>query len=198
MLKLNSAVIVEGRYDKIRLESVVDAPIIVTNGFGIFKNAELRALIKRLAEEVGIIILTDSDSAGLMIRNHIKSFVDEKYITNVYAPVILGKERRKPSPGKEGVLGVEGIESAALEQCFLRAGVTLGAVEKTQKVTTADLFELGLSGKDNSREARVRLLKFLGLPANMSAPSMLTAVNALFPREEFLKTAAELLAENQG
>ncbi len=196
MIKLNSAVIVEGKYDKIRLQSVVDAPIIATNGFGIFKNAELRALIKRLAEESGIIILTDSDSAGTMIRNHIKSFVDEKHIINVYAPTIKGKERRKQSPGKEGVLGVEGIDSAVLEQCFLRAGVQFGGGAEREKVTNADLFELGFSGRENSKAARERLLKFLLLPQSMSAPSMLTAINALYEREEFLKLAAELLAQN--
>ncbi len=187
MLTTEKAIIVEGKYDKIRLSQFVDAPIIVTDGFGIFKNPEKKALISRLAERHGIIILTDSDSAGMMIRNHIRSFVPENQIINVYAPEILGKEKRKTAPSKEGVLGVEGIPSEILKNCFLRAGVFCDDCPPREKITKADLFQKGLYGGENSAEKREKLLKDLGLPHNMTTPSMLTALNSLMSREEFLK-----------
>ncbi len=186
MLKLDSAVIVEGKYDKIRLERVVDATIIVTDGFGIFKNRELKSLIRRLAEKNGIIIFTDSDSAGMLIRNHIKSFVPPEYIKNVYAPQVPGKEKRKTESGKEGLLGVEGIDEKTLLNCFLNAGVTCSEIEKAERVTKQDLYELGFSGCTDSAAKRRRLLKELNLPQNMSGTAMLAALNALYDRDEAL------------
>lgn len=186
MLKLDSAVIVEGKYDKIRLERVVDATIIVTDGFGIFKNRELKSLIRRLAEKNGIIIFTDSDSAGMLIRNHIKSFVPPEYIKNVYAPQVSGKEKRKAQAGKEGLLGVEGIDEKTLLNCFLNAGVTCRETEKTERLTKQDLYELGFSGGTDSAAKRRRLLKELNLPQNMSGTAMLAALNALYDRDEAL------------
>lgn len=188
MLTTEKAIIVEGKYDKIRLSQFIDAPIIVTNGFGIFKDGEKKALISRLAQLHGIVILTDSDSAGMMIRNHIRSFVPDDRIINVYAPEILGKERRKSAPSKEGTLGVEGISSKLLENCFLRAGVFCEDTPPREKITKSDLYECGLYGGDGSAEKRESLLKKLGLPHNMTTPSMLTALNSIFTREEFLKT----------
>ncbi len=186
MLKLDSAVIVEGKYDKIRLERVVDATIIVTDGFGIFKNRELKSLIRRLAEKNGIIIFTDSDSAGMLIRNHIKSFVPPEYIKNVYAPQVSGKEKRKAQAGKEGLLGVEGIDEKTLLNCFLNAGVTCRETEKTERLTKQDLYEFGFSGGTDSAAKRRRLLKELNLPQNMSGTAMLAALNALYDRDEAL------------
>lgn len=186
MLKLDSAVIVEGKYDKIRLERVVDATIIVTDGFGIFKNRELKSLIRRLAEKNGIIIFTDSDSAGMLIRNHIKSFVPPEYIKNVYAPQVSGKEKRKAQAGKEGLLGVEGIDEKTLLNCFLNAGVTCRETEKTERLTKQDLYEFGFSGGADSAAKRRRLLKELNLPQNMSGTAMLAALNALYDRDEAL------------
>lgn len=186
MLKLDSTVIVEGKYDKIRLERVVDATIIVTDGFGIFKNRELKSLIRRLAEKNGIIIFTDSDSAGMLIRNHIKSFVPPEYIKNVYAPQVSGKEKRKAQAGKEGLLGVEGIDEKTLLNCFLNAGVTCRETEKTERLTKQDLYEFGFSGGTDSAAKRRRLLKELNLPQNMSGTAMLAALNALYDRDEAL------------
>ena len=191
MLKLDSAVIVEGKYDKIRLERVVDATIIVTDGFGIFKNRELKSLIRRLAEKDGIIIFTDSDSAGMLIRNHIKSFVPPERITNVYAPQVRGKEKRKTEAGKEGLLGVEGIDEKTLLNCFLNAGVTCREIEKAERITKQNLYETGFSGCADSAAKRRRLLKKLDLPQNMSSSAMLAALNALYSKEQALQVLRE-------
>ena len=185
MIKLKEAVIVEGKYDKIKLSSLVDGLIITTDGFGIFKDREKRELIKTLAKKRGIIILTDSDSAGFLIRSHIKGFVSEGEIKNVFIPDVFGKEKRKSAPSKEGKLGVEGMDRELLENALKKAGIV---EEKTspnaKKVLKSDLFEDGISGGADSKAKRTRLLKELGLPERMSANALLQAVNLLYTRDE--------------
>lgn len=186
MIKLKEAVIVEGKYDKIKLSSLVDGLIITTDGFGIFKDREKRELIKTLAKKRGIIILTDSDSAGFLIRSHIKGFVSEGEIKNVFIPDVFGKEKRKSAPSKEGKLGVEGMDRELLENALKKAGIV---EEKTnpnaKKVLKSDLFEDGISGGADSKAKRTRLLKELGLPERMSANALLEIVNALYSFEEY-------------
>ena len=189
MIKLKQAVIVEGKYDKIKLKSIIDAPIITTDGFGIFKNREKMALIKSLAQKRGIIIMTDSDSAGFMIRKKICGSVNSGRILNVYIPDIFGKERRKAHSSKEGKLGVEGVPKDVILTALKRAGVTsTESVKSGGEITKADLFELGLSGRPNSVQKRLALLKSLNLPENMTANSLLEVLNIFFTKEEFLNT----------
>ena len=186
MIKLKEAVIVEGKYDKIKLSSLVDGLIITTDGFGIFKDREKRELIKALAKKRGIIILTDSDSAGFLIRSHIKGFVSDGEIKNVFIPDVFGKEKRKSASSKEGKLGVEGMDRELLENALKKAGIV---EEKTspnaKKVLKSDLFEDGISGGADSKAKRTRLLKELGLPERMSANALLETVNALYSFEEY-------------
>lgn len=189
MIKLKQAVIVEGKYDKIKLKSIIDAPIITTDGFGIFKNREKMALIKSLAQKRGIIIMTDSDSAGFMIRKKICGSVNSGRILNVYIPDIFGKERRKTHSSKEGKLGVEGVPKDVILTALKRAGVTsTESVKSGGEIIKADLFELGLSGRPNSAQKRLALLKSLNLPENMTANSLLEVLNIFFTKEEFLNT----------
>jgi len=196
LIKLDKAIIVEGKYDKIRLENIVDAPIIVTNGFSVFKDKEKLALIKRLAQKSGIIILTDSDSAGMMIRSYLKGCIPSELITHVYIPDIFGKEKRKAKPSSAGLLGVEGVDDSLLLESFSRAGVLCEETEKKgRQVTHSDLFELGLSGSDNSKSLRQSLLKELSLPSKMSTNSMLTAINVLYDYDEFNLLAKKVKAD---
>lgn len=190
MIKLKQAVIVEGKYDKAKLSSLVDATIVTTDGFDVFRDREKLAYIRALAEKNGIIILTDSDAAGFRIRAHIAGTVDPGRITHVYIPDILGKERRKAQPSAEGKLGVEGMPSDVLLDALRRAGVAIEGESPAQAgngapVTKSDLVEWGLSGGQDSAERRRRALQKLGLPARMNANAMLSAVNALYTRDEF-------------
>ena len=166
MIKLKQAVIVEGRYDKIKLSNLLDALILTTDGFGIFKDKEKQTFLRRLAREQGLIILTDSDSAGFLIRNFLQSALPPEQITHVYIPDLFGKEKRKRAPGKEGKLGVEGVSEQVLLEAFARAGVTADRSDAApaQRLTTADLFALGLSGKPDSAAKRRALLQKLALP----------------------------------
>lgn len=179
MIKINQAIIVEGKYDKIKLASLVDAVIIVTNGFGIFKDAEKLSLIRYYAEKTGIIILTDSDSAGRKIRGYIKGAVKNGKITNVYVPDIFGKEKRKTKPSAEGKLGVEGIMPEILLEAFEKSGITASEESKSGDISKTTLFELGLSGGNNSSELRRRLQKKLGLPEMLSASSLVEVLNTM-------------------
>lgn len=188
MIKIKQAIIVEGKYDKIRLSNIVDAVIIPTNGFAIYKDKETAELIRTLAKKTGIIILTDSDSAGLQIRNALRNIVREGEVLNVYIPDIHGKERRKRTPSKQGLLGVEGIDDAVLLSCFEKAGVFAEkAADKKEPVTKADLVELGLSGGANSSAERAALQKRLGLPERLSANLLLEIINVMYSKDEFLK-----------
>jgi ribonuclease M5 len=186
LIHIEQAIIVEGKYDKIKLSSVVDAVIIPTNGFTVFKDKEKLALIRYYAEKKGIIILTDSDSAGFKIRNYLKGSVKNGKITNVYIPDIFGKEKRKAAPSKEGKLGVEGVSVQVILDAFAKAGIT--ACEKSQQkeqITRQDFYELGLSGHDNSSEKRKLILKELNLPELLTTTSMLEILNTMMSRQEF-------------
>lgn len=188
LIKLKLPVIVEGKYDKITLENIIDATIIPTNGFGIFKDKEKCDMIRMLAQKNGVIILTDSDSAGNMIRSHIKKIVNGANIINVYVPQIKGKEKRKNHSGKEGILGVEGMTKEVIEAALKKSGVNFDdSPKKSQKITKCDMFTLGLSGGNNSSEKRKKLLSELGLPDNLSSSAMLDILNTLFSIEEFFE-----------
>lgn len=189
MIKVDQIIIVEGRYDKIKLSSLINGIIIETDGFGIFKNKEKQKLIRKLAETKGIVILTDSDSAGFVIRNFITSIVPKEYITNVYIPDIFGKEKRKDSPSKEGKLGVEGVSAEVLEEAFKKAGIGISNSKITEKkvITTVDLYDDGLIGGADSKQKRAALLKKLELPERMSTKAMLDILNTFLTYDEYKK-----------
>lgn len=184
MIKIDEAIIVEGKYDKIKLSSIVDAVIIVTNGFGIFKDKEKLELIRYYAQKTGIIILTDSDSAGRKIRGFIKGAVKNGRITNVFIPDIFGKEKRKDKPSAEGKLGVEGISPDLIREAFKKAGITSSERERNHNITNITLFEFGLSGGKNSHELRLKLQKRLGLPSLMSSSSLIEVLNTMMDADE--------------
>ena len=192
MVKIKEAILVEGRYDKNTLSQIVDAPILETSGFGIFKDKKQMALLRRVAESRGRIVFTDPDGAGFVIRNHIKSAIPGKYLKHAYIPDIMGKERRKAAPGKEGKLGVEGMTPAVILEALRRAGATIEGEETTPtaQITKQDLMELGLSGGADAGAKRQKLLKKLNFPEHMSANAMLQALNLLYSLEE-LKTMIE-------
>lgn len=190
MLKVEQAIVVEGKYDKIKLESIIDATIVVTNGYGIFKDKEKLELIRFYARKKGIIILTDSDGAGFKIRGFLKGSVPEGSIKNVYIPDIFGKEKRKVKPSAEGKLGVEGIKKELIVEAFRKAGINFVSeegAEKTERnpVTRTDIYEAGLTGTPDSSEKRKKLLKKLGLPERLSTSGMLEALNTMMSAEEF-------------
>ncbi len=188
MVKIKQAVIVEGKYDKIRLSNVIDALIVPVNGFSIYKDKETAELIKTLARTTGIVILTDSDSAGFQIRNKIKELARDGEVIHVYVPDIKGKERRKREPSKQGLLGVEGISDGVLLEAFRKAGVLAEKSEsRGEPITKADLMDLGLIGADGSSEKRAELQKRLGLPERLSANMLLETLNAMYSRDEFLR-----------
>lgn len=192
MITIDRAVVVEGKYDKIKLENIISAPIITTDGFSIFKNKEKLFLIKKLAEKMGIVILTDSDSAGQMIRTYLCKFIDKDKIIHAYIPEILGKEKRKEKRSSAGILGVEGVKEKIIIDAFEKAGVFNKKTEtKKKEVTNIDLYNLKLSGCINSATNRKKLLKKLELPTIMSTSGLLTAVNALYSYDEFIKIASE-------
>ena len=186
MIKIEQAIIVEGKYDKIKLSSIVNAVIIVTNGFGIFKDEEKLELIRYYARKTGIIILTDSDSAGFQIRNHIKGAVKNGKIYNVYIPDIMGKEKRKIKPSAEGKLGVEGVEKKIILKAFENAGITASESSDNSipEITKTDLYMFGLSGGNNSSILRKKLLAYLKLPSLLSANSMLEVLNTMMSYDE--------------
>lgn len=187
MLKIKQAIIVEGKYDKIRLSNLVDAVIIPTNGFGIYKDKETAGLIKALAKKTGIIILTDGDSAGFQIRSRLRSLTRGCEVINVYIPDIMGKERRKRAPSAEGKLGVEGVDDKVLLEAFRKAGVfTEENTALKDPIVKADLMEHGLVGGENSAERRAELQRRLGLPERLSANLLLEILNVMYSREEFL------------
>lgn len=187
MIKLECPVIVEGKYDKITLENVIDALIIPTNGFSVFKDSQKRDLIRLLAKEKGVIVMTDSDNAGNLIRAYIKKIVGDSRIINVYVPSLKGKEKRKTKASKEGLLGVEGMSPEMIEEALKRSGVIGRKVPRnTRKITKNDMYLLGLSGRDNSALKRKRLLRKIELPESLSSSAMIDIVNTLYTYEEFI------------
>ena len=192
MVKIREAIVVEGRYDKNTLSQIVDAPILETSGFRIFKDKKQMALLRQVAQKRGLIVFTDPDGAGFVIRNHIKSAIEPKYLKHAYIPDIMGKERRKKTAGKEGKLGVEGVSREIILEALRRAGATIEGEEASahSQITKQDLMELGLSGGADAGAKRLALLKKLNLPEHMSANAMLQALNLLYSLEE-LKSLLE-------
>ncbi len=188
-LNIKEAIIVEGRYDKIVLQSVVNSLIITTNGFRIFNNKETQLLIRKLAQTRGILVMTDVDSAGFVIRNFLNGIVDKSQIKHCYIPTIFGKEKRKRELSKEGKLGVEGINRQQLVNAILNSSATILSEQKvksTREITKMDFYDLGFIGKDNSAKLRKDLLLHLGLPEYLSTNAMLGALNCLYTYDEFI------------
>ena len=196
MINIEQAIIVEGKYDKIKLSSFINGVIIVTNGFSIFKDAEKRELIRHYAKTTGIIILTDSDSAGFKIRNYIKGFIPEGKITNAYIPDIFGKEKRKIKPSKEEKIGVEGISVEIIADALKKSGVIFSEKDrKKDDITKMDLYDDGFIGGQNSSEKRQLLLKNLGLPELLTTSSMLEVLNSIMTKDEYDNIICELITK---
>ncbi len=186
MIKIQEAIVVEGRYDKNTLSQIVDAPIIETSGFGIFKDKQQMAYLRQIAEKRGLIIFTDPDGAGFLIRNHIKSAIPSQFLKHAYVPDIYAKERRKRNPGKEGKLGVEGMRREVLLEALYKAGATFHGETASvpNKITKQDMMALGLSGGPDSSTKRLALLRKLNLPEHMSTNALLQALNVLYTLDE--------------
>ena len=197
MIKIREAIVVEGRYDKNTLAQLVDAPILETAGFGIFKDKKQLDLLRAVAQQRGLIVFTDSDGAGFVIRNHLKSAIEPQCLKHAYIPDVYGKERRKATAGKEGKLGVEGMRPEVIVEALRRAGATFldENVHSPQTITKQDLMELGLSGGRDSSQRRKQLLNKLQLPEHMSANAMLQALNLLCTIEELEQLILELTGE---
>ena len=188
MVKVREVILVEGRYDKNTLRQLVDAPILETKGFGIFKNRQMQAYLREVAQKRGVIILTDADGAGFVIRNFLKGILPKEQVKHAYIPDVYGKERRKAAPGKEGKLGVEGMKPETLLEALRRAGATLEgeASAPRNEITKLDLYEAGLTGGANSAAKRRALLDKLRLPERLSAHGHLEALNWIYTKESFL------------
>ena len=187
MVKIRQAIVVEGRYDKNTLSQIVDAPILETSGFGIMNHKENLELLRRIAKTRGLIVFTDSDGAGFVIRNYLKSAIAPEYLLHAYIPDVYGKEKRKDTPGKEGKIGVEGMPPDVILDCLRRAGATFEGEDcgcVIEKITKQDLMELGLSGGKDSSFLRKKLLKKLQFPEHMSANALLNALNVLYTLPE--------------
>ena len=198
MVKVREAIVVEGRYDKNTLSQIVDAPIFETRGFGIFKDKEQMALLRAVALRRGLIVFTDSDGAGFVIRNHLKSAIPNQYLKHAYIPDIPGKEKRKAAPGKEGKLGVEGMPSDVILTALQDAGATFedGTQTKSGGISKQDLCSLGLSGGADSSQKRLALQKKLNLPEHMSANALLQALNLLYSMDELSRLVKALEKDN--
>lgn len=195
MLKIKEAIIVEGRYDKIKLKNLVDTAIIETNGFRVFSDKEKQSLIRRIAETRGILVFTDSDSAGFVIRNFLRGTVDKSKIKHCYIPQINGKEKRKAHTSKEGFLGVEGVSDEVIIEAIRKSGATIIGEEQEntrEEVTKADLYRLGLTGRENSENLRKALLKHQGMPSYLTTNAMISAINCLYSLDELKKIVEEL------
>ena len=196
MIKIKEAVIVEGKYDKIKLSSLIDGLIIETGGFQIFSDREKIELLRRLADTRGLLILTDSDSAGFLIRNHIQSCIPKEKIRHAYIPDLYGKEKRKLHPSKEGKLGVEGIDPEILVESIRRSGASAieeaGSSEEKRKITKLDLYEDGFSGGADSSKKRQVLLRELGLPERLTAKALVPVLNSLVNYEEYQKVVKKI------
>lgn len=198
MVKIREAIVVEGRYDKNTLSQIVEAPIFETNGFGIFKDRERMALICTVAKQRGLIVFTDSDGAGFVIRNHLKSVIPGQYLKHAYIPDIPGKEKRKAVPGKEGKLGVEGMTRDVILTALRASGATFeeDASAVSGGITKQDFCQLGLSGGMGSSSKRLALQKKLNLPEHMSANALLQALNLLYTRDALSDLVKALETEN--
>ncbi len=189
MLKIKEAIVVEGRYDQNTLSQLVDTLIIPTQGFGIFKDKEKAAMLRRVAEKRGIIVLTDSDGAGFVIRNHLKGILPPEQVKHAYIPDLFGKEKRKRTPGKEGKLGVEGMRPEVLERALRTAGATIlgeaAAAEPKREITKLDLFQDGFSGRPDSAQRREKLLHALNLPQHLTGKALPQVLNTLLTYEEY-------------
>lgn len=196
MLKIKEAIVVEGRYDQNTLSQLVDTLIIPTQGFGIFKDPEKAALLRRVARARGIIVLTDSDGAGFVIRNHLKGILPSEQVKHAYIPDLFGKERRKRTPGKEGKLGVEGMRPEVLERSLRSAGATILGEESPEQprrhITKMDLYQDGFSGRPDSGEKRKALLRRLELPEHLTAKALPQVLDSLLTYEEYQKIVDEL------
>jgi len=194
MIKIREAIVVEGRYDKNTLSQVVDAPILETSGFGIMNDQAQLALLRRVAQKRGLIVFTDSDGAGFVIRNFLKGSIEPQYLKHAYIPDIPGKERRKAAPGKEGKLGVEGMTPQVIIECLRRAGATIEgeeSVKTSAPITKQDMMELGLSGGADSKAKRLALQKKLDLPEHLSSNALLQALNLLFTKDELCRLVGD-------
>lgn len=199
-IKIKEAIVVEGRYDVSRLRQVAETTVVKTDGFGIFRNPDTLSLLRKLAETTGLIVLTDSDSAGFVIRDRISSALPKKAVKHAYIPEIKGKERRKQTPSKEGLLGVEGQENEVILSALLRAGATVEGAEFTPKppfLTKARAYQEGLSGTQNSAARRKRLLQLLQLPQKLSTNRLLEVCNALLTEEEYEKLLQQIEQEEK-
>ena len=187
MLKIDEVITVEGKYDRIKLSRFIDATIIETSGFRIYNNAALRKLLADSAEKRGLIVLTDSDNAGFQIRRYLRSFINDKYIRNVYVPAIKGKEKRKRTASASGILGVEGLSEEIIYKAFSDAGIETGkpSVPTREKFDTIDFYRLGLSGKRNSRNKLKLILQMLGLPEQMSTRETMDVLSLYMTKAEF-------------
>ncbi len=202
MVRIEEVIIVEGKYDKNTLRQVVDAVVLETSGFGIFHDKEKRRLFQKLAEQRGLVLLTDSDGAGFVIRNYLKGFLPPDKLKQAYIPDLYGKEKRKASPSKEGKLGVEGMRPEVLLEALRRAGAHFIGEEEgriaSERITKADLYRLGLSGVEGSRQKRLAILNRLELPEHLSSDAMLDVLNALMSREDFFNLSREVLPDREG
>ena len=193
MVRVRQAIVVEGRYDKNTLSQIVDCPIFETRGFGVMKDQELLTLLRTAAKTRGLVVLTDSDGAGLVIRNYLKSNLPTDGVLHAYVPEIPGKERRKAAPGKAGILGVEGMTPEIILKSLRDAGAELDGetARKDGGITKLDLYHLGLSGREDSKARRTALMKELGLPHELGAAAFLQALNLLFTKEELFARMGE-------
>ncbi len=196
--RVREIIIVEGRYDKNAVSQVIDGTIIETGGFGIFRDKERAAWLRRLAAERGVVILTDGDGAGFVIRGRLKGILNGVQVKNAYIPDVYGKEKRKSSPSKEGKLGVEGMKPDAIVEALRKSGVSLTGTDKArnmEEITKTDFYELGLSGKPDSGELRQRLIRRLDLPERLNANGLLQTVNVLYGRDEFYELMSSITSE---
>ena len=199
MLKTDRVIVVEGKYDAIRLANIIDAVIFRTDGFGIFNDHDKQALLRRLAEQHGLIVLTDSDSAGFLIRNFIKSSIPSEQILQVFVPDIYGKEKRKDHPSAEGKLGVEGIPDDVLIEAFRKVGITDEPKDGTEmdrpQITSMDFYRDGYSGCPDSKTRRLRLQELMGLPERMTGKQLLQVINLLSDMDEYKRLTRQILEE---
>ncbi len=193
MLRIDEVIVVEGKYDRIKLSRFIDATILETSGFGVFNNPSLRRLLAEAAQKKGLIVLTDSDNAGFQIRRYLRSFIDDSLIKNVYVPVEYGKEKRKKAATSSGILGVEGLSEGTITKALEDAGVVLkkDLNENNERISVLDLYRLGLSGRKNSRKKLNIILKRLGLPEQLSKKEALDAVNLLKTKDGFFTFCEE-------